>query len=99
MNYVKGTKAQIPIRYYNKDRNREIKMGGFLSTATRFLDVCNVQNLTHRRSFGVDDLEFDRSKFTPIPIMKERVFASISGKIKGSTEEAGEADAAAAPAK
>ena len=88
-------------------------MGGFLSTATRFLDVrvrgdvtyvppfvnCNVQNLTHRRSFGVDDLEFGRSKFTPIPVMKERVFASISGKIKGSTEEAGEADAAVAPAK
>ena len=98
MNFVKGTVVQIPIRYYNKDKNREIKLGGFLSTATRYLDVrvhgdvtyvppfvnCNVARLTHRRAFGVNDLDFDRTKFTPIPRMKNKVFASISGKVKSS---------------
>lgn len=116
MNFEKGTVVQIPIRYYNKDKNREIKLGGFLSTATRYLDVrvhgdvtyvppfvnCNVAKLTHRRAFGVNDLEFDRTKFTPIPRMKDKVFASISGKVKSSSaemgEEAGAADTSAASA-
>lgn len=115
MNFEKGTVVQIPIRYYNKDKNREIKLGGFLSTATRYLDVrvhgdvtyvppfvnCNVAKLTHRRAYGVDDLEFDRTKFTPIPRMKDKVFASISGKVKSSGVEMDEetgADASATTA-
>ena len=97
LNQKTGTYVKIPIRYYNHQKNKEIKMGGFLSTATRFLDVrvkgnvtyvppyinCNLENLTHKRAFGVDDLDFDRTKFSPHPKMFKRVFASISGKVKG----------------
>ena len=81
MNKKTGTLVQIPIRYYNQTKNREIKLGGFLSTATRYLDVrvkgnvtyvppfinCNLEKLTHKRAFGVQDLDFDRSKFAPHP--------------------------------
>ena len=98
MNKLKGTRAQIPIHYYNMEKNLEIKLGGFLSTATRFLDVrvkgnvtygppfinCNVENLTHKRAFGVDDLDFDREALVPHPKMYNRIFASISGKVKGA---------------
>ena len=104
MNRKTGTLVQIPIRYYNQTKNREIKLGGFLSTATRYLDVrvkgdvtyvppfvnCNLEKLTHKRAFGVEDLDFDRSKFAPHPRMYKRVFASISGKVKGVEEEAEE---------
>ena len=83
-------------------------MGGFLSTATRFLDVrvmgeatyvppfvnCNIENLTHKRAFGVADLDFDRKQFKPHPKMYSRVFASISGKVKD--DGTGQAEAAAA---
>ena len=100
MNKKTGTMVQIPIRYYNQTKNREIKLGGFLSTATRYLDVrvkgdvtyvppfinCNLEKLTHKRAFGVEDLDFDRSKFAPHPKMYKRVFASISGKVKGVEE-------------
>ena len=115
MNFVKGTTAQIPIRYYNKEKNKELKRGGFLSTATRYLDVrvhgdvtyvppfvnCNVEKLTHRRCFGLNDLDFDRTKFTPIAKMNSRVFASIAGKVKGlagEVEAEAEREAAAAAA-
>ena len=68
MNKKTGTMVQIPIRYYNQTKNREIKLGGFLSTATRYLDVrvkgdvtyvppfinCNLEKLTHKRAFGVE---------------------------------------------
>ena len=100
MNKKTGTLVQIPIRYYNQTKNREIKLGGFLSTATRYLDVrvkgdvtyvppfinCNLEKLTHKRAFGVQDLDFDRSKFAPHPKMYKRVFASISGKVKGASD-------------
>lgn len=100
MNKKTGTLVQIPIRYYNQTKNREIKLGGFLSTATRYLDVrvkgdvtyvppfinCNLEKLTHKRAFGVQDLDFDRSKFAPHPKMYKRVFASISGKVKGADD-------------
>ena len=106
-NKKKGTLVQIPIRYYNKEKNKEIKIGGFLSTATRFLDVrvmgdatyvppfvnCNIEKLTHKRAFGVDDLDFDRKLFKPHPKMYSRVFASISGKVKD--DGTGQAEAAA----
>lgn len=108
MDTQKGTVVQIPIHYYNHDKNKEIKLGGFLSTATRFVDVrvngncryvppfinCNIENLTHKRAFGVNDLEIDRNIFKPHPKMYNRVFASIAGKVKGDTE----AEAAAATA-
>ena len=72
-------------------------MGGFLSTATRFVDVrvrgdckyvppvinCNIENLTHKRAFGIDDLSLDKEMFKPHPKMYSRVFASIAGKVKG----------------
>jgi len=115
MNFIKGTVVQIPIRYYNKDKNKELKRGGFLSTATRYLDVrvhgdvtyvppfvnCNVERLSHRRCFGLADLDFDRTKFTPIAKMNSRVFASVSGKVKGlagEVEAEAEREAAAAAA-
>ena len=101
MNYVKGTMAQIPIRYYNHDKNKEIKLGGFLSTATRFVDVrvrgdckyvppfinCNIEKLTHKRAFGVNDLSLDQKLFKPHPRMYKRVFASIAGKVKSEVNE------------
>ena len=107
LDQTKGTVVQIPIRYYNKDKNREIKMGGFLSTATRFVDVrvrgdckyvppvinCNIENLTHKRAFGIDDLSLDKEMFQPHPKMYSRVFASIAGKVKGDTTGPADANA------
>jgi hypothetical protein len=94
------------------EKNKEIKVGGFLSTATRYLDArlagnatycpsvvnCNVDKLTHKRAFGVNDLDFDRTLLKPHPKMRQRVFASISGKVKGiEGPEGAEAATDAAP--